>query len=336
MIMRTIRCQEFGPPQSLQRVEVELPAIEPSTVLVRITAAGVGFVDGLMIQGRYQVKPALPYFPGSEFAGVVETVGSDVSQLQSGQLQSGQLQSGDRVMGMASSGAFSDYVAVPAKALIRIPDRLNDATAAGLYINYATALYGLRDCGDLQPGETILVLGAAGGVGSAAICVAKAMGAHVIAAASNEAKRNAALAWGADAVVDYSVPGWRDDLKTQIGLSGLQLVYDPVGGGVAEPAFRSLSPGGRFLVVGFASGEIPSIALNLALLKRASIVGVDWGGESRAHPEITAQLLATLADWIDTGRLIPAPVHCRPMADYALALEDQLAGRIVGKLVLEN
>jgi len=326
MSMRTIRCQEFGPPQSLQRVEVNLPAIKPSTALVRVTAAGVGFVDGLMIQGRYQVKPALPYFPGSEFAGVVETVGSDVSQLQSG----------DRVMGMASSGAFSDYVATPAKALIKIPDRLDDATAAGLYINYATALYGLRDCGDLQPGETVLILGAAGGVGSAAICVAKAMGAHVIAAASSDAKRNAALAWGADAVVDYSAPGWRDDLRAQIGSGGLQLVYDPVGGHVAEPAFRSLSPGGRFLVVGFASGEIPSIALNLALLKRASIVGVDWGGESRAHPEINAQLLATLADWIDTGKLIPAPVHCRPMADYALALEDQLAGKIVGKLVLEN
>jgi NADPH2:quinone reductase len=324
--MLTYRCSAFGAPETLERVEMDTPAPVAGEAVVAVAAAGVGFVDGLLIQGRYQVKPPLPYFPGSEFSGRVTDVGAGVSDLQTG----------DRVLGLAPAGAFADFVRIPAAGLVRVPDGLDDNTAAGFYINYATALYGLRDCGRLQPGETLLILGAAGGVGSAAIAVAKTLGAHVIAAASSEAKRQAALASGADQVLDYSQPDWRDALKAATAASGLQLVYDPVGGATAEPALRSLSPGGRFLVVGFASGDIPRIGLNLALLKRCAIVGVDWGGEARANPGINAALMGTLLDWIKAGRLKPAAVVVRPMAELPAALNDQLAGRIVGKLVVSN
>ncbi|MEM1433867.1 MAG: NADPH:quinone oxidoreductase family protein [Pseudomonadota bacterium] len=324
--MQKVCCRAFGPPEQLERIEVATPEPETGEVLIEVRAAGVGFVDGLMIQGRYQVKPPLPYFPGSEFAGVVAATGAGVTTLKAG----------DRVMGLASSGAFADYLTLPAARLTRLPDALDDVTAAGFYINYATALYGLRDCGHLEAGETVLILGAAGGVGSAAICVARALGARVIAAASTATKRQAALDWGADEAIDYRNADWRDELKQLTAGGGLQMVYDPVGGDAAEPAFRSLSPGGRFLVVGFASGSISSIALNLPLLKRSAIVGVDWGGASRADPAINQELMQTLMSWIAAGQLVPAPVQVRPLVEFREALSDQLAGQVVGKLVLVN
>jgi NADPH2:quinone reductase len=324
--MLSVCCATYGPPDNLQRIETATPEPQAGEVLVAVRAAGVGFVDGLMIQGLYQVKPSLPYYPGSEFAGEVRALGPGVEQVAVG----------ERVMGLAGSGAYSDYVAVPAAGLIQLNDKLDDATGAGFYINYATALYGLRDCGQLMSGETVLVLGAAGGVGSAAICVAKALGAEVIAAGSTAAKRAAALSFGADAAVDYSRDDWRDELRALLGRRGLDLVYDPVGGSVSEPAFRSLAPGGRHLVVGFASATIPKIALNLALLKRASIVGVDWGGESRANPQINVELMATLFELLEQGRLHCAPVTERPMANIVAALTEQLAGQAVGKIVLVN
>ena len=324
--MKKVCCQAFGPPENLQRIEVDAPSPQANEALVDISAAGVGFVDGLMVQGLYQVKPPLPYYPGSEFAGVVSEVGENVTNVQPG----------DRVLGMASNGAYADSIAVAATTLVKIPANLSDAIAAGFYINYATALYGLRDCGHLKAGETLLILGAAGGVGSSAISVAKAMGARVIAAASSDEKRRAALSFGADHAVDYTDQNWRDALKQLTKGSGLNMVYDPVGGDKSEPAFRSLSPGGRFLVVGFAGGEIPKIPLNLPLLKRSSIVGVDWGGEFRANPSINQELMATLMGWTADGTLAPAEVVCRQMVDYQNALKDQLAGKIVGKLVLMN
>ncbi len=324
--MQIVCCETFGPPADLLRIEQPAPEPRPHEVQIRVTAAGVGFVDGLMIQGLYQVKPQLPYYPGSEFAGEISALGADVSHLRIGQ----------RVMGLAQSGAYADYLCASAQSVVRVPDKLDDATAAGFFINYATALYGLRDCGRLAHGEAVLILGAAGGVGSAAITVAKAMGAYVVAAASTSEKRQAALDFGADAAVDYTAPEWRDALKTLLAERSLNMVYDPVGGYVAEPAFRSLSPGGRFLVVGFAQGEIPRLPLNLPLLKRAAIIGVDWGGESRANPAINAELMQTLCGWIEEGRLTCATVAERPMADFRAALEDQLAGRVIGKLVLTN
>lgn len=319
--MRAIVCRSYGPPENLEEIELESEILNPREVRIQVQAAGVGFVDGLLIQGRYQVKPPLPYYPGSEFSGIVSEVGNEVTRVQPGQ----------SVMGLAGSGAFSEEVVMPAHRVYALPDGIDHATAASLFINYATALYGLRDCGRLQPGETVLVLGAAGGVGSAAISVAKAMGAQVIAAASSDQKRQAALRSGADSVIDYSRPDWRDELKTG---PELNLVYDPVGGSFSEPAFRSLSPGGRFLVVGFAAGEIPAIPLNLALLKRSSIVGVDWGGEARANPGINETLLRTLFDWLSAGKLKPAETVQRPISEIREALNEQLAGEVVGKLVL--
>ncbi len=331
--MRTACCEAYGPPQDLQLIQRELPELKPDEVRVKVNAAGVGFVDGLLIQGKYQIKPPLPYYPGSEFAGEVIAVGSHVSHLNIA----------DRVMGLGS-GTYAEQINIHARACIPIPKSLDgqpsisDTTAAGLVINYATALYGLRDCGNLKPGETLLVLGAGGGVGTAAIGVAKAMGAHVIAAASSQEKLRVATEAGADEAVLYSEPKWRDAvnaLASAAPSTGLDMVYDPVGGQVAEPALRSLAPGGRFLVVGFASGNIPSIALNLALLKRCSIVGVDWGGAGRADPNLTPTLLATVVEWLQSNKLQPPPISVRPLSDVRGALADQLQGKIYGKLVLD-
>lgn len=320
--MRAVVCEAFGPPEALREVTLPRPVPQADEVLVRVTATGVGYVDGLLIAGQYQVKPALPFYPCSEFAGEVAAVGADVSYVEVGQ----------RVFGSAGA-ALADFIVAKRSQCFPAPDSLADAQAASLFINYLTALYGLDACGRLHPGETVLVLGAAGGVGSAAVAVAKALGARVVAAASNEAKRSAALATGADAVVDYGDSQWREDLRAQCP-DGLDLVYDPVGGQVTEPALRSLAPGGRFLVVGFASGQIPKVALNLALLKRCSIVGVDWGGQARANPGINQRLMTQLLDLLASGRLAVAAVTERSAAQFVRAFEDQLAGRIVGKLVL--
>jgi len=322
--MKKFVCREFGPPSSLD--EIDLPAVSPKSheVCLDIAAAGIGFVDGLMIQGLYQVKPALPYYPGSEFSGTITALGNGVEGFSVG----------DRILGLTSQGALGDSTCASANQCYKTPATMPDTLAAGWYINYLTALYGLRTCGDLQDGETLLILGAAGGVGSAAIAVAKAMGARVIAAAATAAKREAALANGADEVVDYSLPDWRKQLTEHTASSGLNMVYDPVGGPATELALRSLAPDGRLLVVGFASGAIPKIPLNLALLKRCSIVGVDWGGDSRANPELNEPLMDTLLDWYSTERLKPANVVERKLSECREALADQLAGKIIGKLVL--
>jgi len=323
--MKAAVVEEFGPPESLTFQDVPDPTPGPQDVVVDVTAAGVGFVDGLLVQGLYQVKPPLPYVPGNEFAGVVSAVGEKVSHIKVGQ----------RVMGTAA-GAYADKLVAPAMVCIPTPDNLDDALAAGFAISYATALYAWRDCGKAQAGETALVLGAAGGVGQAAIAVAKAMGLRVIAAASTGAKRDAALAAGADDAVDYMQDNWRDALKAVTRETGLDLVYDPVGGTLAEAAMRSLSPGGRHLVVGFAAGDIPKVGLNIPLLKRCSIVGADWGGEIRANPALAAEQFGTLLTWIGEGKLTPAPVTTRPMTELPQALRDQLDRKLVGKLVMVN
>lgn len=323
--MKAAVVEEFGPPEQLNFKDVPDPVPGPQEVVVDVTAAGVGYVDGLLVQGLYQVKPPLPYVPGNEFAGVVSAVGDKVSHLKSG----------DRVMGTAA-GAYADKLKAPAMACIPTPDGMDDAVAAGFAISYATALYALRDCAKARAGETMLVLGAAGGVGQAAIAVGKAMGLRVIAAASTDDKRAAAKAAGADEAVDYTAANWRDVLKPLTSESGLALVYDPVGGALAEAAMRSLSPGGRHLVVGFASGDIPKVGLNIPLLKRASIVGADWGGEVRANPAIAAEQFGTLLTWIAEGKLATAPVTTRPMAELPQALRDQLDRKLVGKLVMVN
>ena len=322
---RQVICKEFGPPGNLIIEVSDIPSPQEEEVLVKVLSAGVGYVDSLMVQGLYQVKPPLPYYPGSEFAGEVIQIGGAVNNVKSG----------DLVMGMWR-GAYTDHMTVPSSECTVIPDSLSVEVAGGFYTNYSTALFGLRDCGNLEAGENVLILGASGGVGSSAITVAKAMGANVIAGASSPEKLELASSAGADETILYSKEDWRTELKALLGNESLNMVYDPVGGDLAEPAFRSLAPGGRFLVVGFASGTIPSIPLNLALLKQSSIVGVDWGGAMRSDPSLTPTLQKTLLEWIDSGRLNPAKVSTRPLSEIREALSDQISGKVIGKLVLEG
>lgn len=322
--MRAIRCVNYGEPSGLYVENIDEPVPGPGQVLLAVEAAGLGFVDALLVRGTYQVKMPLPFVPGSEVAGVIEAVGEGVS----GDLI------GKRVMALSNRGALAEKVALPAILCTAVPDNMSSEAAAGFLVSYCTALYGLQTCGHLQAGETVLVLGAAGGVGMAAIDVAKAMGARVIAAASTVEKRDAAKAHGADMVVDYSQPEWRKALDALVEKRGINVVYDPVGGAYSETAFRCLAPGGRHLVVGFANGEIPKLPLNLALLKRASLVGVDWGGEIRAKPEVNGPLLHQLTDWVVAGKIHPEPTASFPLAEAGDVLQRLLTRNMIGKPVI--
>ncbi|GAK46034.1 alcohol dehydrogenase [Tepidicaulis marinus] len=324
--MKAILCHDYAPPEKLRFEDVPDPAAKDGQAIIAIKAAGVGFVDGLLVQGLYQVKIPLPFIPGTEFSGIVESVGAGVKDLKPG----------DRVLGSAMGGACAEKIAVPAASCVPIPDNLDFAPAAGIIISYCTALYGLRACANAKGGETLLVLGAAGGVGSAAIQLAKAMGLSVIAAASSEEKRNTARTLGADHTVDYTKEDWRSDLKELTGGKGVDLVYDPVGGPISEAALRSLAPGGRHLVVGFAAGDIPRIPLNLPLLKRCSVVGVDWGGFARAEPQNAAPFMRDLMAMIAKGKLKPEGFALYPMAEAGRALSDIAARKALGKVVLTN
>ncbi|MCF8469786.1 MAG: NADPH:quinone oxidoreductase family protein [Parvibaculum sp.] len=303
---------------------IEEPVPGPGQVLLDVEAAGLGYVDALLVRGTYQVKMPLPFVPGSEVAGTIEVVGEGVSSDLIG----------SRVMALSPCGALAEKVVIPAAVCSAIPDDMSAEAAAGFLVSYCTALYGLKNCGHLQPGETVLVLGAAGGVGMAAIDVAKAMGAHVVAAASTKEKRAAARAHGADMVLDYSAPDWRKALDALIEKRGVNVVYDPVGGAYSETAFRCLAPGGRHLVVGFANGEIPKLPLNLALLKRASLVGVDWGGEIRANPHVNGSLLHQLTDWVVAGKIHPEPAASFPLEEAGDVLQRLLERKMIGKPVI--
>lgn len=322
--MRAIRCVNYGEPSELRVENLEEPVPGPGQILLDVEAAGLGYVDALLVRGTYQVKMPLPFVPGSEVAGVIEAVGEGVSSDLIG----------SRVMALSPRGALAEKVAIPAAVCSTIPDEMSAEAAAGFIVSYCTALYGLENCGHLQPGETVLVLGAAGGVGMAAIDVAKAMGARVIAAASTAEKRDAAKAHGADMVLDYSDPDWRKALDALVKKRGVNLVYDPVGGAYSETAFRCLAPGGRHLVVGFANGEIPKLPLNLALLKRASLVGVDWGGEIRANPKANGPLLHKLCDWVAAGKIHPEPTASFPLEDAGDVLQRLLERKMIGKPVI--
>ncbi len=322
--MRAFVCNQYGPPALLALEERPDPAPGAGEVLLETEAVGLGYVDALFVAGTYQVKLPLPFVPGSEVAGRVRAVGAGAPADLVGR----------RVMALAPRGALAERIALPAAACIPVPERLGAAAAAGFIVSYCTALYGLRDCGALRAGETVLVLGAAGGVGMAAIDVARAMGARVLAAASTEEKRAAALARGADWAIDYQVPDWRRQLEPLTGRREVDVVYDPVGGDYSEPALRCLAPGGRHLVVGFAAGTIPRIPLNLALLKRCAIVGVDWGGHIRAHPGANVPLLQTLVEWVEAGRIDPQPTQVVPFEAAPAVLQALLDRQTVGKPVV--
>ncbi|MBW2275627.1 MAG: NADPH:quinone oxidoreductase family protein [Deltaproteobacteria bacterium] len=333
--MRAIVCNELGPPEKLGLEERESLAPGPGQVRIAVRACGVNFVDALFVQGRYQVRIEPPFVPGSEVAGEIAAVGEGVGVGVGVGVGEGVSHPavGDRVLAMTGLNGFAEEVIAEADAAIPIPEGLDMAQAAAFTQSYATALYGLVHRGSLQAGETLLVLGAAGGVGLAAIDVAKAIGARVIAAASSDEKLELCRTAGADLSIDYA----SEDLKLRAKeLSGgaVDMVYDPVGGDYAEPALRALSPGGRYLVIGFASGEIPRVPFNLMLLKSCQVVGVDWGGSARRDPTLNERLRAELSTLLVEGRLKPQPPKTYPLEEAGRALRDLLDRRLAGKAVL--
>jgi NADPH2:quinone reductase len=289
--MKAIQCQEWGGPDKLRLVEVPLPEPKAGEVRLRVNAAGVNFPDALIIQKKYQMQPPLPFTPGSEVAGTVDALGAGVTNLKPG----------DRVIAFVGLGAFAEYVCAPAAQTIPIPPALSDEVAAAFTLTYATSHHALFDRAQLKAGETLLVLGAGGGVGLSAVELGKLAGARVIAAASTDEKLAAARAHGAAELINYSSADLRDSVKALTDGKGADVVYDPVGGAYSEPALRALAWRGRFLVIGFANGEIPRIPLNLLLLKEVSAVGVFWGEFARREPAANRAMLNELFGWLVQG-----------------------------------
>ncbi len=306
----------------------ELPTPEPKAgeVLIAIKAASLNFPDLLIVQNKYQIKPPLPFVPGSEYAGVVEAVGEGVKHLKVGQ----------NVACLSGTGGFGTHTIAPAALCMPLPDGFPHVDAAAFIMIYATSHHALVDRAQLKAGETVLVLGAAGGVGTSAIQIAKAMGAKVIAAASTDEKCALCTSIGADATINYSTQDLRESIKALTDGKGPNVIYDPVGGDFAEPAFRSIAWRGRYLVVGFASGPIPSLPLNLTLLKGASIVGVFWGGFAKNEPKASAAALAELAGWYAQGKIKPVIDRTMPMAELKAAYAHMGSRGVKGKLVMVN
>jgi NADPH2:quinone reductase len=295
-------------------------------VRIRIEAASLNFPDLLIVQNKYQMKPPLPFVPGSEYAGVIEAVGEGVTNLQVGQA----------VACLSGTGGFGTHTLAPAKLCMPLPAGFGPVDAAAFIMTYATSHHALLDRGQLKAGETVLVLGAAGGVGTAAIQIAKASGARVIAAASTQEKCDLCMAQGADATINYSQDNLRERLKELTEGKGPNVVYDPVGGEYAEPAFRSIAWRGRYLVVGFAAGPIPALPWNLALLKGASIVGVFWGDFSRRESAANAAMMQELAQWYRQGKIKPVIHKTMHMAELKAAYAEMGSRGVMGKLVMVN
>jgi NADPH2:quinone reductase len=322
--MKAVLCKAFGPPESLVVEEVTSPDPGPGEVVVSVKAASVNFPDVLIIQNKYQFKPQLPFSPGSEVAGVVKTIGDGVTTVKPG----------DRVMAFTTYGAFAEEVKTEATRLLPLPDGMDFTHAAAFGLTYATSDHALRDRGQLAAGETLLVLGAAGGVGLAAIEIGKALRARVIAAASTEDKLAVCREHGADDTINYATDDLRDRIKSLTDGRGVDVVYDPVGGAYTEPALRSLAWRGRLLVVGFAAGDIPKIPLNLTLLKGCSIVGVFWGEFTRREPQRFAESMRQLGRWYADGRLKPHVSQTYPLERAADALTAMANRQVKGKVVL--
>ena len=304
--------------------ETDRPVAGPGQVLIRVAACGVGYVDSLVALGRYQVKPPLPHTPGQEVAGIVEAVGEGVAHVAPG----------DRVMTMTTKG-FAEYAVAAAPMVVKLPDARSFAEGASLPLNYITAMHALKDRGAVAAGETVLVFGAAGGVGSAGVQVARALGARVIAAASTEEKRAFALAHGADLAIDTSPEGWRDRLKGLTDGKGPNVILDPVCGPLFEPAFRSLAWRGRHLVVGFVGGPIPALPSNLTLMKGAALLGVDVRQYLQYETRRAIADLHQLASWASEGKIKPPIGAVFPFAQFGEAMVSALSGKGVGKVVLQ-
>jgi NADPH2:quinone reductase len=322
--MKAVLCKAFGPPELLVIEEIASPVPGPGEVVISVKAASVNFPDVLIIQNKYQVKPPLPFSPGSEVAGTVKEVGAGVTAFAPG----------DPVLAITTYGAFAEEVKTEARRLLTIPTGMDFATAAAFGLTYATSEHALYDRGALASGETLLVLGAAGGVGLAAIEIGKALGARVIACASTDDKLAVCRAHGADDTINYATEELRERIKALTGGNGADLVYDPVGGPYTEPALRSIAWRGRLLVVGFAAGEIPKIPLNLTLLKGCSIVGVFWGEFTRREPERFAEAMRRLGQWYAEGKLKPHVSETFPLERAADALTRMANRQVKGKVVL--
>lgn len=300
------------------------PAPGPGYVVVDVEAAGVNYVDALFVGGQYQIRPPVPFVPGTEAAGRISALGASVQGLEVGQ----------RVIASAGLGGFATKVAVPAAAVAVLPDVLDAPRAATFTQSFSTSLFALRERARAQPGESVLVLGAGGGVGLAAISVARALGCRVLGVASTEEKRAAALAAGADAALDPSAAPVKDAARAWAGGTGVDVVVDPVGGALAEPSLRALGDRGRYLVIGFAAGPIPSIPLNQVLLRNRTVVGIDWGIWSMQHADEQRALLRDLLAMVAEGKIEPVRPNEYPLEDVARALEDLVGRRTIGKIAL--
>ncbi len=323
--MKAVLCRQFGPPESLRIEELPSPTPGPGEVVVSMKAASINFPDVLIIQNKYQFKPPLPFSPGSELAGVVKEVGAGVSGFRPG----------DRVIAFTTYGAFAEEVKTEAGRLLPLAPEMDFATGAAFLLTYGTSDHALRDRAALKRGETLLVLGAAGGVGLAAIDIGVALGARVIACASSDEKLAVCREHGAAETINYSTQDLRERIKAMTAGHGVDVIYDPVGGPYTEAAFRSIAWRGRLLMVGFAAGEIPKLPLNLPLLKGASVVGVFWGDFARREPGAFAESVAQLGKWYAQGRLKPHVSEVFPLDQAVRALQRMAARDVKGKVVLQ-
>ncbi|MDN7140627.1 NADPH:quinone oxidoreductase family protein [Pseudomonas sp. JQ170] len=322
--MKAVLCKTLGPAQNLVLEEVASPVPKKNEILLDVHAAGVNFPDTLIIEGKYQFQPPMPFSPGGEAAGVISAVGEKV----------GDLKVGDRVMALTGWGSFAEQVAVPAYNVLPIPPQMDFTQAAAFGMTYGTSMHALQQRGQLQAGETLLVLGASGGVGLAAVEIGKAMGARVIAAASSAEKLAVAKAAGADELINYSEHSLKDEIKRLTGGNGADVIYDPVGGDLFDQAVRGIAWNGRLLVVGFASGRIPELPANLALLKGAAVVGVFWGAFAQRQPADNAANFKQLFTWFAEGKLKPLVSQTFPLAEAGAAIDTLGQRRAVGKLVV--
>ncbi|MFT5533952.1 MAG: NADPH2:quinone reductase [Burkholderiaceae bacterium] len=323
--MKAIVCNAWGLPDTLVIEELPDAVPGPGQIAIDIRAAGVNFPDVLIIQNKYQFKPALPFTPGSELAGVVLAVGEGVTRYKAG----------DQVIAFSAQGAFAQQIVVAANAVMPMPAGMDFDIAAAITLTYGTSHHAVVDRAQLKAGETMLVLGAAGGVGLAAIEIGKALGARVIAAASSDEKLAVCREHGADVTINYSTEDLRGAIKAATDGKGPDVIYDPVGGIYTEPAFRSIGWRGRYLVVGFANGDIPALPLNLMLLKGASLVGVFWGEFAKREPKANAAAMQQLMGWLADGTIKPRISGRYALAETAQALNDMAARKVMGKVVIK-
>ncbi|MCD5983458.1 MULTISPECIES: NADPH:quinone oxidoreductase family protein [Pseudomonas] len=322
--MKALLCKAFGPASTLVLEDIPAPDVKKNEILLDVRAAGVNFPDTLIIEGKYQFKPPFPFSPGGEAAGVISAIGEKVAHLKTG----------DRVMALTGWGSFAEQVAVPNYNVLPIPESMDFTVAAAFSMTYGTSMHALKQRANLQPGETLLVLGASGGVGLAAVEIGKALGAHVIAAASSAEKLDVAKNAGADELINYTDTNLKDEIKRLTNGNGVDVIYDPVGGDLFDQAIRSIAWNGRLLVVGFASGRIPELPVNLALLKGASVVGVFWGSFAQRQPQDNAANFKQLFAWFEEGKLKPLVSQVYPLERAGEAIDALGERRAVGKVVI--